>query len=110
MKILITGGAGYLGSVLTRNLLKNHEVIVYDNLMYNQTSLVDLSNNPNFLIMDEPTGNLDNKTSQLIQDLILNISRNNEIGIILATHDLNFANMMDTVYEIYDGGLRKVNE
>ena len=48
MKILITGGAGYLGSVLTRNLLKNHEVIVYDNLMYNQTSLVDLSNNPNF--------------------------------------------------------------
>ena len=48
MKILITGGAGYLGSVLTRNLLKNHEVIVYDNLMYNQSSLVDLSNNPNF--------------------------------------------------------------
>ena len=48
MKILITGGAGYLGSVLTRNLLKKHEVIVYDNLMYNQTSLLDLSNNPNF--------------------------------------------------------------
>ena len=48
MKILITGGAGYLGSVFTRNLLKNNEVIVYDNLMYNQTSLVDLSNNPNF--------------------------------------------------------------
>ena len=69
-----------------------------------------LSNNPNFLIMDEPTGNLDNKTSQLIQNLIMNISRNNEIGIILATHDLNFANMMDTVYEISDGGLRKVNE
>ena len=47
-KILITGGAGYLGSVITRNLLKKHEVIVYDNLMYNQTSLVDLSSNPNF--------------------------------------------------------------
>ena len=47
-KKLITGGAGYLGSVFTRNLLKNHEVIVYDNLMYNQTSLLDLSNNPNF--------------------------------------------------------------
>ena len=69
-----------------------------------------LANNPVVLLCDEPTGNLDNKTSQLIQDLILNISRNNEIGIILATHDLNFANMMDTVYEIYDGGLRKVNE
>ena len=69
-----------------------------------------LSNNPNFLIMDEPTGNLDNKTSKLIQDLILEISYKRDIGIILATHDLNFANMMDTVYEIFDGGLRKVNE
>ena len=48
MKILITGGAGYLGSAITRNLLKKHEVIVYDNLMYNQTSLVDLSHHPNF--------------------------------------------------------------
>ncbi len=48
MKILITGGAGYLGSVLTRNLLKKHEVIVYDNLMYNQTSLVDLCHHENF--------------------------------------------------------------
>jgi lipoprotein-releasing system ATP-binding protein len=69
-----------------------------------------LSNNPNFLIMDEPTGNLDNKTSKLIQELILEISHKRNIGIILATHDLNFANMMDAVYEIFDGGLRKINE
>ncbi len=48
MKILITGGAGYLGTVITRKLLEKHEVIVYDNLMYNQTSLVDLTYNPNF--------------------------------------------------------------
>ena len=46
-----------------------------------------LINKPKIILADEPTGNLDNKTSQLIQDLILNISRNNEIGIILATHD-----------------------
>ena len=48
MKILITGGAGYLGSALTRNLIKTHNVVVYDNLMYNQTSLIDLSYNSNF--------------------------------------------------------------
>ena len=47
-KILITGGAGYLGSAITRRLIEKHKVIVYDNLMYNQTSLVDLSHNPNF--------------------------------------------------------------
>ncbi len=68
-----------------------------------------LSNNPNFLIMDEPTGNLDNKTSVLIQNLISDISKTRNIGIILATHDLKFANMMNTVYEIADGGLKIVN-
>jgi len=39
MKILITGGAGYLGSVITRNLLKKHEVIVYDNLLVSSRKL-----------------------------------------------------------------------
>ena len=48
MKILITGGAGYLGCVITRNLIKNHNIVVYDNLMYNQTPLIDLCGNKNF--------------------------------------------------------------
>jgi len=42
MKILITGGAGYLGSVLVPEALRNnHQVIVFDNFMYNQGSLLD---------------------------------------------------------------------
>ena len=48
MKILVTGGAGYLGSILCSDLIKNHEVVVYDNLMYNQSSLLNLFNNKNF--------------------------------------------------------------
>jgi len=42
MRVLITGGAGYLGSVITRKLLQTNNVTVMDNLMYNQTSLLDL--------------------------------------------------------------------
>ncbi len=42
MKILVTGGAGYLGSIMVPLLLKeNHQVTVLDNLMYNQSSLLD---------------------------------------------------------------------
>ncbi len=42
MKILVTGGAGYIGSILVPELLRRgHRVTVIDNFMYNQTSLLD---------------------------------------------------------------------
>ena len=47
-KVLITGGAGYIGSVITRKLLQDHKVTVLDNLMYNQIPLIDLCGNPQF--------------------------------------------------------------
>ena len=48
-KILITGGAGYLGSVLTEVLLnKGYQVTVIDNLLYKQTSVAPFSYNKNF--------------------------------------------------------------
>ncbi len=51
-KILITGGAGYIGSVLTPMLLdRDYDVTVVDNFYYNQQSLLDQCLRPNFHIV-----------------------------------------------------------
>src|SRR5438093_5149453 len=51
MRILITGGAGYIGSVVTPTLLAlGHEVTVLDNFMFGQNSLMDCCANPNFAV------------------------------------------------------------
>lgn len=52
MKILITGAAGYIGSILTPTLLKaGHKVIALDNFMYNQCSLLDCCHDENLTIV-----------------------------------------------------------
>lgn len=52
MKFLVTGGAGYIGSILVPHLLQHgHEVTVIDNFMYGQTSLLDCCHDPKLRIV-----------------------------------------------------------
>ena len=62
-----------------------------------------VSHKPNFLFLDEPTGNLDQENSSTIQQLLQGLTNLEKMGVILATHDINFANMMDRVFEIQNG-------
>lgn len=65
-KVLITGGAGYLGSVLTEVLLsKNYAVTVLDNLIYKQLSLTTFCHNKNFKFVYG-----DVRDSQLLSELV----------------------------------------
>ena len=61
---------------------------------------------PKFVLMDEPTGNLDQENAEVIQNLTIKLAKNHNIGIVIATHDLNYAGKLDTVFRIENGDLK----
>ena len=62
-----------------------------------------LVNEPELLLMDEPTGAVDRKTSIMLQDLFRDINRKLGITIIIVTHDISLADRVDRVVMISDG-------
>lgn len=64
---------------------------------------VALANDPVILLADEPTGAVDTKTSNMIQDLFRMLNRKLGLTIIIVTHDISLANKVDRVVMISDG-------
>ncbi|MFL2722002.1 MAG: ABC transporter ATP-binding protein [Gammaproteobacteria bacterium] len=62
-------------------------------------------NKPNFLFLDEPTGNLDESNAKSIQELLINLSKDLKFSLITSSHDIEFIKMMDLKYEIVNRDL-----
>ncbi len=62
---------------------------------------------PQFLLADEPTGNLDKKTGQQIIHLLLKYKQQYNMGLIISTHDINIAQQCDVVLKIENQSLIK---
>lgn len=62
-----------------------------------------LVNNPDLVLADEPTGNLDQKTTENIFELIQQLNQEKNIAFLLVTHDLSLAAKLQKKYLMRDG-------
>ena len=67
-----------------------------------------LTNNPKFLFLDEPTGNLDIDNASIIQDILIDISDNYGVALITATHDNEFIKAFNKVFELSNAKLNEL--
>jgi putative ABC transport system ATP-binding protein len=62
-----------------------------------------LANNPRFLLLDEPTGNIDSKTASEIMRLIKKLNEEKGVTIIMVTHDQRLAREAKRIVQMFDG-------
>jgi putative ABC transport system ATP-binding protein len=66
-----------------------------------------LANNPRFLLMDEPTGNIDSKTANEIVGLVKKLNEEKGVTIIMVTHDQRLAQVTKRIVQMSDGVIIK---
>jgi len=66
-----------------------------------------LANNPEILLADEPTGNLDTKNAQELFSLFRNLNREEGLTIVVATHNVRLGHSADRVIHLNDGKIEK---
>jgi len=66
-----------------------------------------LANNPRFLLMDEPTGNIDSKTANEIMELVKRLNKESGVTIIVVTHDQHLAAETKRMVQMFDGVITK---
>ncbi len=64
--------------------------------------------NPPVIFADEPTGNLDSRTSTEVMQLIVQMARDNHQTLIIVTHDANVASYADRIVYILDGNVERI--
>ncbi len=67
-----------------------------------------LIHSPSILLADEPTGNLDTITGNLILELLRRLTRDQNIATIMATHSLEAASLANTLVRLRDGKIEEI--
>ena len=64
-----------------------------------------LANRPKLILADEPTGNLDPHTSDAVTDLLLEVAREEQVAMLIATHNMTLAKRLTRAVTLRDGVL-----
>jgi len=62
-----------------------------------------LANAPGILLADEPTGSLDSKTGNDVLEMLVNLNRERNLGLVIVTHDEGIAMTADRIVHVLDG-------
>ena len=66
-----------------------------------------LANDPKIIFADEPTGKLDKTNSQMVIEILENLSKDNGMSVIMITHDENIAKRFSKVIRLENGSVKK---
>ena len=65
-----------------------------------------ISFGPEIILADEPTGNLDEKNTKLVSNLLLDYSKKKKISLVLVTHNMKIAKKCDRIIKLLDGSIK----
>jgi putative ABC transport system ATP-binding protein len=69
-----------------------------------------ISNNPSILLLDEPTGDLDTKSTDIIMKILIDLNVKHKITMIMVTHDQALKGFANRVVKMSDGKILKITE
>mmetsp|Transcript_43582 Transcript_43582/g.51320 ORF Transcript_43582/g.51320 Transcript_43582/m.51320 type:complete len:286 (+) Transcript_43582:862-1719(+) len=69
-----------------------------------------LSNNPTILLLDEPTGDLDTRSSDVVMKIIMDLNLNDKITMVMVTHDVALKNFASKIVRMSDGKIGSIDE
>jgi len=64
---------------------------------------------PDLLLADEPSGNLDHHNSEIVHELLVNFVQQEKKSLLCVTHDESLASLCDKIYELNEGNLHEKN-
>ena len=105
------------GETIDRDILKKLQI---DHLMAHKTSELSggeqqrvsiarvLSKKPRIIFADEPTGNLDKETAELVMEVLTDYIKTYDAALVLVTHDESMAARCDIIYKLEEKRLEEV--